>query len=95
MKSNFRLIQFHQSLAKTVAGVANQLRPQTATMLKPVSTKTLIFDGKNDKLELFENVFHSVLEIQPKRTKRKKIKQFHAHLRQEALETLRNISAPN
>ena len=34
-------------LADAIAGMATQQRPQAATMLKPVSTNTLIFDGKN------------------------------------------------
>ena len=32
-------------LAEAIAGIATQQRPQAATMLKPVSTNTLIFDG--------------------------------------------------
>ena len=33
-------------LADAMAGIATQQRPQAATMLKPVSTNTIIFDGK-------------------------------------------------
>ena len=40
-------------LADAIAGITTQQRPQAATMLKPVSTNTLIFDGKNEKFELF------------------------------------------
>ena len=47
-------------LAEAIAGIATQQRPQAATMLKPVSTNTLIFDGKNEKLELFEELFHTM-----------------------------------
>ena len=32
--------------ADAIAGIATQHRQQAATMLKPVSTNTLIFDGK-------------------------------------------------
>ena len=32
-------------LADAIAGIASQHRPQTATILKPISTNTLIFDG--------------------------------------------------
>ena len=42
-------------LADAIAGIATQQRPQVATILKPVSTNTLIFDGKNEKFELFED----------------------------------------
>ena len=33
-------------LVDAIAGFATQQRPQAATMPKPVSTKTLVFDGK-------------------------------------------------
>ena len=82
-------------LAKAIAGNATQQRPQPATMLKPVFTKTLIFDGKNKKFELFENLFQTVLKMQPDMTVASKLNHFHAHLRKEALQTFRKISASN
>ena len=82
-------------LADAIAGITTQQRPQTATMLKPVSTNTLIFDGKNEKFELFEDLFHTMLKMQPEMTETMKINHFHAHLRKEALQTFRNISAVN
>ena len=82
-------------LADAIAGIATQQRPQTATMLKPVSMNTLIFDGKNEKFELFEDLFHTMLKMQPEMTEAMKINHFHAHLRKEALQTFRNISASN
>ena len=82
-------------LADASTGIATQQRAQAATMLKPVSTNTLIFDGKNEKLELFEDLFHTMLKMQPEMTEAMKIKLFHAHLRKEALQTFRNISASN
>ena len=77
-------------LADATAGIATQQRPQAATMLKPVSTNTLIFDGKNEKFELFEDLFHTMLKMQPEMTEAMKINHFHAHLRKEALRTFRN-----
>ena len=82
-------------LADKIAGIATQQRPQPATMLKPVSTNTLIFDGKNEKFELLEDLFHTMLKIQPEMTEAMKINHFHAHLRKEALQTFRNESALN
>ena len=82
-------------LADAIAGITTQQRPQAATMLKPVSTNTLIFDGKNEKFELFEDLFHTMLEMQPEMTEAIKINPFHVHLRKEALRTFRNISAVN
>ena len=82
-------------LADAIAGIATQQRPQAATMLKPVSTNTLIFDGKNEKFELFEDLFHTMLKMQPEMTEAMKINHFHSHLRKEPLQTFRNISAIN
>ena len=82
-------------VADAIAGIATQQRPQAATMLKPVSTNTLIFDGKNEKFELFEDLFHTMLKMQSEKTEAMKTNHFHAHLRKEALQTFRNISASN
>ena len=70
-------------LADAIAGIATQQRPQAATMLKPVSTNTIIFDGKNEKFELFEDLFHTMLKMQPEMTEAMKINHFHAHLRKK------------
>ena len=82
-------------LADAIAGIATQQRPQAAAMLKPVSTNTLIFDCKNKKFELFEDLFHPMLKMQPEMIEAIKINHFHAHLRKEAIQTFRNISASN
>ena len=84
-------------LADAIAGIATQQKPQVATMLKPVFTNTLIliFDCRNEKFELFEDLLHTMLKTQPEMTKAMKINHFHAHLRKEALQTFRNISASN
>ena len=82
-------------LADATAGIATQQRPQAATMLKPVSTNTLIFDGKNEKFKLFEDLFHTMLKMQPEMTEAMIINHFHAHLRKEALQTFRKMSASN
>ena len=82
-------------LVDAIAGITTQQRPQAATMLKPVSTNTLIFDGRNEKTELFEDLFHTMLKMQPEMTEAMKINHSHAHLRKEALQTFRKISALN
>ena len=82
-------------LAEAIAGIATQQRPQAATMLKPVSTNTLIFVGKNEKFDLFEDLIHTKLKMQPEMTEAMKNNHFHAHLRKEALQTFRNKNAIN
>ena len=82
-------------LVDAIARIATQQRPQAATMLKPVSTNTLIFDGKNEKFELFEDLFQTMFKMQSEMTEAMKINHFLAHLRKEALQAFRNISALN
>ena len=64
-------------------------------MLKPLSTNTFIFDGQNENYELFEDLFHTMLKMQPEMTEAMRINHFYAHLRKEALQTFGNISALN
>ena len=64
-------------------------------MLKPVYTNTLIFDGENEKFELFQDLFHTMLKMQPEMTEVMKINHFHSCLRKEALQKFRKISASN
>ena len=65
-------------LADAIAGIATQQRPQAATMLKPLCTNTLIFDGKSESFELFEDLFHTMLKMQTEMTEAMKIGHFHA-----------------
>ena len=44
-------------LVDAIARIATQQRPQAATMLKPVSTNTLIFDGKTRKSNSLKTYF--------------------------------------
>ena len=64
-------------------------------MLKPVSTNTLIFDGKNEKNELFEDLFQTLLKMQPEMMEAMKMKHFQAHLQKEALQKFRNSIVSN
>ena len=50
-------------VAAAIAGIATQQRPQAATMLKPVSTNTLIFDGKTRSLNFFKTYFTQCSEF--------------------------------
>ena len=67
-----------ERLADVIEGMN---RPQP--LLKPVNINTLVFDGKSDKFELFEDLFHTMLRMQLDLTKPMKINLFHAHLRKK------------
>ena len=71
-------------------------RPSAQTlMVRPVSTTTLTVDGKSENFELFEDLFHTMIEMQPDMTKTMKINHFHSLLRKNALLTFRNINTAN
>ena len=82
-------------LVEAIAWIATQQWRQAVTMLKTVSTNTIIFEGKNECFEFFEDLFHTMLKMQREMTEAVKINHFHAHLRNEALQTFRYISASN
>ena len=53
----------------------------------------MTFDGKTEKFELFEDLFHTMIKMQPSMTEQMKINHFHSLLRKGALQTFRNINS--
>ena len=84
------------SITRLADAITSRLpAPNSSSLIKPVTTSTLTFDGKNEKFELFEDWFNTLLKMQPGITESMKINQFHAHLRKGALQTFHNISSLN
>ena len=71
-----------------------QNKPQTMT-IRPVQTTPMTFDGKSEKFELFEDLFHTMIKMKPAMTEQMKINHFHSLLRKGALQTFRNINSIN
>ena len=71
-----------------------QNKPQSMT-IRPVQTTPITFDGKSEKFELFEDLFHTMIKMQPAMTEQMKINHFHSLLRKGALQTFRNINSIN
>ena len=67
-------------LAEVLVGMNNRPSAQTL-MVRPVSTTTLTFDGKSEKFELFEDLFHTMIKMQPDMTETMKINHFLSLLR--------------
>ena len=67
-------------LAEVLVGMNNRPSGQTL-MVRPVSTTTLTFDRKSEKFELFEDLFHTMIKMQPIMTEAMKINHFHSLLR--------------
>ena len=63
--------------------------------IRPVQTTPMTFDGKSEKFELFEDLFHTMIKMQPAMTEQKKITHFHSLLRKGARQTIRNINSIN
>ena len=70
-------------LADVLTTMQNRPTAQQLT-IRPVNSNTMTFDGKSEKFELFEDLFHTM-----------KINHFHSLLRKNALQTFRNISSSN
>ena len=69
-----------------------QNRPTACQLIIcPVNSNTMTFDGKSEKLELFEDFFHTMIKM----PEQMKINHFHSLLRKGALQTFRNISTVN
>ena len=81
-------------LAEVLIGMNNRPSAQTL-MVRPVNTTTLTFDGKSEKFEFFEDLFHTMIKMQPDKTETMKINHFHSLLRKNALQTFRYINTAN
>ena len=81
-------------LADVLMGMSNKPSAQTL-MVRPVSTTTLTFDGKSEKFELFEDLFHTMIKLQADKTETMKINHFHSLLRKKPLQTFRNLNSAN
>ena len=81
-------------LADVLTTMQNRPTAQQRT-IRPVNSNTMTFDGKSEKFELFEDLFHTMIKMQPEMTEQMKINHFHSLLRKNALQTFRNISSSN
>ena len=77
-------------LADVLKSMQNQPTTQQLT-IRPVNSNTMNFDGKSEQFELFEDLFHTMIKMQPEMSEQMKINHSHSLLRKNALQTLRNI----
>ena len=71
-----------------------QNKPQSMT-IRPVQTTPMTFDAKSEKFELFQDLFHTMIKMQPAMTEQMLINHFCSLLRKGALQTFRNINSIN
>ena len=62
---------------------------------KSPTTTVPTFDGKSEKLELFEEFFQTSLKIHDQLTEDDRINYFHSLMRGDALQTFKNINGPS
>ena len=62
---------------------------------RSLTTTMPTFDGKSEKVELFEDLFRTSLKIHNQLTEEDKINYFHSLMRGDALQTFKNITSPN
>ena len=73
-------------LAEAVGGIESQQQPETSPLLmKPTISNTLFFDGKNEKFELFEDFFHTLLKMQLEMSETLKINHLNSHAREKVI----------
>ena len=80
------------SLADVLVNLQN--KPHSMT-IRPVTTTPMTIYGKSEKFELFEDLFHTMIKLQPVMTEQMKINHLHSLLRKWALQTFRNINTTN
>ena len=87
----------HDPISRLADVLTNMQSRPTAQQLtiRPVSSNTMTFDGKSEKFELFEDLFHTMIKMQPEMTEQMKINHFHSLLRKNAPQTFRKISSAN
>ena len=91
--------EVHEPSRDPINGLADVLvnlqnKPQTM-IIRPVQTTPMTFDGKSEKFEFFEDLFHTMIKMQPAMTEQMKINHFYSLLRKGALQTFRNINSIN
>ena len=81
-------------LADVMTSMQNRSNRPAAQKLtiRPVNSNKMTFHGKSEKCELFEDLFHTMIKMQPEMSEQMKINNFHSLLSKNARYTFRNIS---
>ena len=82
-------------LADVLTSMQNRQTAQQPPTFRPVNSNTMTFDGKSEKFELFEDLFHTMIKMQPEMSEQMKINHFQSLLRKNALQTFKNLSTAN
>ena len=80
-------------LADALTSMQNRPTAQQLT-IRTVNSNTKTFDGKSEKFELFEDLFYTMIKMQPEMSQQMQINHFSFAV-ESALQTFRNIGTAN
>ena len=89
------LLALQQLATNSNSAIFNNNISRISKLPKSLTTTMPTFDGKPEKLELFEDLFQTSLKIHNQLTEEDKINYFHSLMRGDALQTFKNITSPN
>ena len=89
------LLALQQLATSSNSANVNNNSNRTSKLPKSLTTTMPTFDGKSEKIELFEDLFQTSLKIHNQLTEEDKINYFHSVMRGDALQTFKNISSRN
>ena len=89
------LLTLQQLATNSNSANVNNNSNRISKLPKSLTTTMPTFDGKSEKLELFEDLFQTSLKIHNQLTEEDKINYFHSLMRGDALQTFKNIGSPN
>ena len=89
------LLALQQSATNSNSANFNNNISRISKLPKSLTTTMPTFDGKFEKIELFEDLFQTGLKIHNQLTEEDKINYFHSLMRGDALQTFKNITSPN
>ena len=89
------LLALQQLAANSNSANFNNNISRISKLPKSLTTRMPTFDGKSEKIELFEDLFQKNLKIHNQLTEEDKINYFHSLMRGDALQFFKNITIPN
>ena len=89
------LLALQQLATNSNSANFNNNTSRISKLPKSLTTTMPSFDGKSEKIQLFEDLFQTSLKIHNQLTEEDKIKYFHYLMRGDALQTFKNITSPN
>ena len=89
------LLAFQQLATNSISANFNKSISRISKLPKSLTTTMPTFDGKSEKLKLFEDLSQTSLKIYSQLTEEDKINYFHSLMRGDDLQTFKNITSPN